>query len=281
VLTPLRAPETCAQIVSAAIFVRGGEDYEVANPRLFNLTPGSYIPPEPREALEAQGGATEVEGDLCHTMGEDDPLSSTLFSGHSQGEYVSSMLTLLKRYEQVVIPASVRTQIQLLQPWSIFTTYTAPTLSSDRHSSILSCFAFMRGGVRLRNMILGNEAGVSYFEQWNNGIAAEWYNLFTSQRRVDTAFPVVTARVHYDKAGEGGAIAFPFQSNYRFCPTQWVGYTALTTPSQWYPSGTLAMQGYSNLGTDEPARDRLLLRAFDDDFQPIFWVGIPGHTILP
>lgn len=281
VLTPLRAPETCAQGVTASVFVRGGEDYEVANPRLFNLTPGSYIPPVPPEALEAQGGSTEVEGDLCHTMGEDDPLASTLFSGHSQGEHVSSMLTLLKRYEQVVIPASVRTQMQLLQPWTIFSTYTAPLLSSDRHSSILSCFAFMRGGVRLRNMILGNEAGVSYFEQWNNGVALEWYRLITTQRRVDTGFSVTTTRAHYDKAGEGGAIAFPYQSNYRFCPTQWAGYTVLTTPSAWHPSGTLAMQGYSNLGEGEPARDRLLLRAFDDDFQPIFWVGIPGHTILP
>lgn len=270
VLTPLRAPETCAQSISAAVFVRGGEDFEVAVPRLFEWTPGSIIEPE----LEAQGGSTEVDGGLCHTMGEDNPLGSTLFSGHSQGEHVSSMLTLLKRYEQVVMPVVPETNFAVFYPWTVFSTGGATTHRSDRHSSILSCFAFMRGGVRVRFVNLSVSAKPTYFELWNNGQALEWYNSFALERVSDLPAFVTTSRVHYDVAGEGGAVAVAYQGKYRFCPVSWNKYLVQTTPTGWHPSGTLAYRGF---GAGDGADDRLMLRAFDDDFQPIFWVGVPPH----
>lgn len=274
VLTPLRAPETCSQYISAAIFVRGGEDFEVATPRLFEWTPGSTIQTE----LEAQGGSTEVTGDLCHTMGEDDPLGSTLFSGHTQGEHVSSVLTLLKRYEQVVMPVVSEDKFAVFYPWTIFSTGGAETHRSDRHSSILSCYAFMRGGVRIRFMELTPGQKPTYFELWNNGQALEWYNAFTLERTSDTPAFVTTARAHYDTAGEGGAVAVPYQGKFRYCPTTWnVAGVTPTAPTGWHPSGTLAYRGY---GTGDGADDRLMLRAFDDDFQPVFWVGVPPHRIV-
>lgn len=270
VLTPLRAPETCAQSVTAMVFVRGGEDFEVAIPRLFEWTPGSITEPE----LVAQGGSTEVDGGLCHTMGEDDPLGSTLFSGHSQGEHVSSMLTLLKRYEQVVMPVVPEDKFAVFYPWTVFSTADARTRRSDRHSSILSCFAFMRGGVRVRFVNLSVTNKPTYFEYWNNGQALEWYNSFTLERTSDYPAFVTVSRVHYDTAGEGGAVACAYQSKYRFCPVSWNKYLIDTSPTIWHPTGTLAYRGF---GTGEGADDRLMLRAFDDDFQPIFWVGIPPH----
>lgn len=274
VLTPLRAPETCAQSVLAGVFVRGGSDYEVATPRLFDKTPGSQPPPA---LLEAQGGAVEVSGDLCHTMGEDDPLGSTIFSGHSQGEHVSSLLTLLKRYEQVVYPSVDNTKFALLCPWTIFSTRNANVYRSDRHSSILSCFAFMRGGVRLRFVNLVPGVQPTYVENWNNGPAAEWYTSLTLSRSTDAPFAVVTSRAHYDVAGEGGAVAYPYQSRFRFCPTQWNSYVVDTVPSGWHPSGTVAWRGFA---TGDDSKSRLLMRAFDDDFQPIFWVGVPPHRTV-
>jgi hypothetical protein len=279
VLTPLRAPETCAQVVTASTFVRGGDDFEVACPRLFSLTPGSFVPPV-APALEAQGGSTEVTGDLCHTMGEDDPLGTTVFSAHSQGEHVSSMLSLLKRYEQIVLGPIPRNRFRIIQPWIIFSTYSAPASRSDRHSSILSCYAFMRGGSRLRLVTLGDTNQCTLFENWNNGVAAEWLGDLTMSRVTNANFPVVVSRVQYDKAGEGGAAAFSYQSNYRFSPTQWIGYTTLTVPNIYQPTGTCGFQGYATDAGGESS-NRLLFRAFDDDFQPIFWVGVPAHTVVP
>ncbi len=274
VLTPLRAPETCAQGVYAMILARGGEDFEVASPALFTGgNPGDFVPvPNPfsEMLLEKQGGQTEVNGEICHTLGEDDPLNTVAFASHCQGEHISSLLSLLKRYEKLILPLTEDiNKCILINPWTVTASGHRNYVNSARHSSIMSCFAFLRGGMRLRVASLKTSTRSTYFEFWNNGTAAEWYTELAFARNMATENPVTVSRATYDASGQGGAVTAPYQCKTRMSPVQYNWYTSLTTPSFYHPAGIVSLRNDDS----QPQ----VFRCADDDFQLLFWVGVPVH----
>lgn len=263
VLTPLRAPDTTSQVIDTLVYVRGGDDLEFAAPSRYLA--GGLGTEAPIPDIEAQGGNVEVEGTTCVTLGQEDPLASVAFASHAQGEQANSLLSLMKRYEPVNHLPNTVGYVEIM-PWFISTLATTAQLGSPRHSLIMACYAFYRGGVKIRQCVTGAPVAPTIFAYQNDNTAATWVQ--NSPIVNGPTFPLnVVSAVPYAANSAGGAVTIPYHSKVRFSPTQYAFYSAPTTPTFTQPNGVVRFS--------DPGTTYFTYRAFDDDFQLLFFVGVP------
>jgi len=210
------------------------------------------------------------------------------FCQDSMSEASTSVLQLIKRYNQVRFTFTVAGDDYLsIIPWGLSAkryfsaTLTGPSqLDDPLLSFVLAPFAFYRGSMRYRmNPPWQNSDVGNYYMVRSDGIgnSATLYAA-SGTSSAGTAFPYSCALTGTLKPqglppacnnpGFGGLSAsLPYQNVYRMCPIQFA-YQTSTTSDFFTPRVNLAIY----LGTN---RDRPIFRAVGDDFQALFWVGVP------
>jgi hypothetical protein len=281
VVNPLRAPETCAQSFEVLVYIRGDESLQFQLPDRWMGMP--IVP----QGGDVENTSTDI---VCAPIG-DAPVSTLQFefAQESMSEYTGSLLQLLKRYNPITlwVGATLGTTWYSLWPWGISstryvtTTYTtAPGISDYVSSQIHSCYAFMRGGVRIRVgggvgfgdtnslMITRVDAPDTFtgpiFLASNTSSA----NIYKSQNSVAGAQPAVYSPIAENLVSNGGLSAqVPYQGPYRMTP---IYYHYFSGQSNTFFDPRPLLQMY--VGTDT---SRIISRSYADDYQAIFWVGVP------
>lgn len=151
VVDPLVAPDTVTQSITILCEIAGGDDFEVAIPGSFDLSPTSIVP--------QSGDDTTIFASTLGTMEvRADPLVATSFC---IGEKVTSIRALLKRYHPitsmdangVVFNSKNISMIpDIIIGWGT-TASDATYVNSDPYSLFASCYALIRGGIRIRDTI--------------------------------------------------------------------------------------------------------------------------------
>lgn len=166
VVDPLVAPASVSPVINILIEIAGGEDFETAGPEDFNrtatvLTPQGLDGPRTEENIYSSViGSAVVNSD------------PNIMSGLTIGDKVSSVRAFLKRFTPVMKIVSNETTMNVagvvIAPDIIlFATGTtaAPgdhTFAGDTLSAWASCYTFMSGGIRIRDVLdFGMTTGTS------------------------------------------------------------------------------------------------------------------------
>lgn len=282
-ITPLEAPETVGSVVTCSVYVRGGEDFELQQP----------IEP-PTEIFFTEGFEFETQGqdDLvnvgtiaCDIIGDaPSPNLTTMFAESSGSEMPLSVLQLLKRYTQFALPGTLG-KIGLVYPWVLSARFSgaAPVLAAPQcrlQSYILGSFAFYRGGAKIRIPFPDGADTATASERHTRIWAAFAPGNVTSVWQPSVAFPTVSTQTRAYTgstealAASGGLIVqAPFQCTFPMSP---VFFTKgnLDPPGFDAPRGQIAFTNPPSTVTQVGG----VTRAFADDFQAIFFVGVPRHA---
>lgn len=289
VVNPLRAPETVASSIKVLVYVRGADSLQFQKPAHY------FSSSDPMVVIPQGGEVDKISSDIVCEAPGDGPTANLDYSfcQDSMSEVSTSVLQLLKRYNalQINILAASTVSLFEMSPWVLgaarytAATFTQPPQAFDYIGSfILSAFAFMRGGVRIRtaSTSTSTDTNTSYmYRVDNNWVSNTLYvsNLVNSATgpiswRYDTTVsllqppnsyygPILPSRQNYG----GNAVQIPFQGPYRMAATCYAYQTTSFVPFDWPRSRLSMFIGGST--------DRLLTRAYADDFQALFWVGIP------
>lgn len=277
VVNAIVAPETVPANVIVQMYVRGMEDLEFST-----VADANVLSP-----IVAQGGQLEEDSEIvCEPVGG--RLSNKTMSGlqtmDSMSESVSSLLQVLKYGSQLynyvsAVPTSILTWD--MYPFAVGTftkTGVAPVVSPPYQAGamnvIRSCFAYHRGSFEL-NLIANQGAlptqptftarsHISYGSPGPvfSGTADDYSNTF----QTGTA-KTITPHTAANSAQHGLSVLLPYRSRYRAAPVILMDRTGSLNETQ-----SLNAFRY----TVNP-NDVVLLRA-GDDYQCMFWVGVPILT---
>lgn len=284
VVNPLRSPETCASSFEVLVYVRGAESLQFQKPRDWSALP--VIP---------QGGEVEniSEHIVCDAPGNGPVAPLNLdFCQDSISECATSLLQLIKRFNSLqIVWASGADDIAVVIPWALSCKrFVASTLSGPQQiydpitSQVLAPFAFYRGGMRWRVTPIGTGTDVNapymcrsdgldvnavQFVKTDLASTLTTYGLppTSNFNPIGTQLSQLEPIATNNFAFGGLSVQVPYQNVYRFCPVQFA-HTATATGTFLTPRAKLNIY----LGT---SRNRLITRAAADDFQALFWVGIP------
>lgn len=152
VTDPLVAPATVTSSISIIAEICGGEDFEVAMPKSNNYTPTTFVP--------QSGINTLTEMNIGNSVIKSNPI---LNSSLTIGDKVSNFRSYLKRFHPIYANSMVvatglllNGNIGFIYPDVIFGVNATPPatyIRADPVSTIASCYALWRGGVRVRNVI--------------------------------------------------------------------------------------------------------------------------------
>jgi hypothetical protein len=156
VVDPLVAPATVSSTVTILCEICGGEDLEFAIPATFNATPTMFVP--------QSGLGGEVNKLLEVNIGNSNVVANPhVSSSISVGDKVSSFRSYLKRFHVVRGIDATTSSVTMwngtnfsMIPDVLFGTTTVPGntyIRSDIYSTVASCYAITRGGIRIRNVI--------------------------------------------------------------------------------------------------------------------------------
>lgn len=280
VVNPLRAPETVSSNIQFLLYVRGAPEME------FSIPDGpNRVPIRPQfELIVPQGGETEVSGDIiCQNIGDGADLDSTvMFHEHASGEMVRSVLPLLKRYTEVNFPVSTTNEVMIIYPFFFNCVSIAegsivkPSFRHSYFSYILGCYAFYRGGIRYRLLPVCNASSlnVERISLWAKYVTKDFPGQAVTYSSVlgSAPSPIISDQdslsLGHSLTIQGGlSVQIPYQGPYRMSPMylytrddEVVAFDA--------PRGRLKTLGPAVFKTP-------LLRAVADDFQALFWVGVP------
>jgi len=279
VVNPLRSPETCASSFETLVYIRGADSLQYQKP----IAPIGY--PVTQQGGEVENVSTDI---VCEAPG-DAPVAPLVheFCQDSISETVTSLLQLIKRYNIVRFTfTNVVDAYLTISPWGLSAqrynaaTLTGPTQLDDPIMSLVLCpYAFYRGSMRYRmhNMSVTGTELPTYTMLRSDGVGTASIPFASSAvPNTSNSFPFSTqinaAQQGLPPAiqnpGFGGlSVSLPYQSVYRMCPVQLVFQS--TTQTNFFTPRVL-LQIYT--GTD---RNRAITRAVGDDFQALFWVGIP------
>jgi hypothetical protein len=284
-ITPLEGPETVGTTVVCSVYVRGGEDFELQQP----------IEP-PTEIFFTEGFEFETQGqdDLvnvgtiaCDTIGDaPSPNLTTMYAESSGSEMPLSVLQLLKRYTQFALPGTLG-KIGLVWPWVLSARFSgaAPVLPAPQcrlHSYILGSYAFYRGGAKLRIPFPDGADTATSIERhtriWSGFVPGD----VTSVWLPSASYPITStqARIYTGTtealAASGGLIVqAPFQCTFPLSPITFTKGN-LDSPGFDAPRGQIAFTNPPSTSTQVGG----VTRAFADDFQAIFFVGVPRHSSI-
>jgi hypothetical protein len=280
VVNPLRSPDTVASTVDVLVYVRAADSFQVQQPANWNNWP-----------ITQQGGdITEYSEEIvCSTVGQGP--TATLdyeFCQESMSEAATSILQLAKRYNAIAFqfPSIGTGDVIIMHPWAIgiprFITpnYTDTAGLYDPLLALVTCpFAFYRGGVRIRlnQSASTDERNVCYMKRVEAtggpayqavSFAANTAPYITDAYIPTLIWPLQPLPVATNAWNFGGlSVQIPYQAPYRFCPIQ---YFPIGNQNTNFYSPRPKLEIYHGL-----KYDRLATRAVSDDYQCLFWVGIP------
>lgn len=289
VVNPLRCPETVSSSIKVLVYVRGATSFQIQKPRHLFLNTTNYV-------VIPQGGIVdEISEDIVCEAPGDGPVAELdyEFCQECISECSTSILQLFKRYSpfQFNIPSSdITSNIFAFSPFFFSAarfataTFTYPNQMNEfLHSLLIAPYAFWRGGVRIRmtTCTTGSDVNVGYMFRTDNLFTSStpflnvinevsslvdvnWYAGATSTTPPDSTLqPMMPSLM---SAG-GNAIQVPYQGPYRMSSVQYA-YKATSYVPFEYPRVNVEVY----MGA---TRNRLMSRAFADDFQALFWVGVP------
>jgi len=271
VVIPLQAPETVASTIDLTLYVRGCENFEVLQPRNPLLVP--YVTQSADVEIETQSAeSTESElqsldivdlGYIGNSPQQKMVVSNALRCG---SELVLSINSLLKRYSGLDIVADGINERVNLYPY-IFGARNAADLYNvtPYQSFLVSPFAFFRGGIRLLTHYDYEQTIASrsktLFQAALNSVA-----IGTQVETYNGTMPFNTiAWTGSDSVNGSLTIQYSFQCPNRMSPVEYqVASTDVTTFN--------APRALVQMSVTPESRFK---RAVADDFQLIFFVGVP------
>jgi hypothetical protein len=285
VVNPLRSPETCSDTIEVLVYVRGGDSLQFQKPRAWLDYP-----------VTAQGGEVEniSEDIVCSAPGQAPvgPLDYTI-NQDSMSECATSLLQLIKRFNVIAFEYAdaALNDVVALVPWAVgcgrwnLSILTPPRQCYDPLlAQVLAPFAFYRGGMRFRTTPIstGVDSNLSYIYRSDNidnntvafvetgTLTSDGYLPFRSNYTVASLQlqPQPPATNIYNAGGL--SVQVPYQNVYRMVPVQYCN-TSSTTCDFLTPRARLRIW----TGT---SKNRMITRAVADDFQALFWVGIPRFS---
>jgi hypothetical protein len=282
-ITPLEGPETVGPSVVCSVYVRGGVDLEFQMP----IEPSTEVFFTEGFDFETQGqdDLVNVGTIACDVIGDaPTPGLTTMYAESSGSEMPLSIVQLLKRYTQVGLPG-VLGKVGLMWPWVLSARFSGglPTLAAPQcrlHSYILASFAFYRGGVKLRIPFPDGADTATPAERhtriWASLLPGNVDNVWINSASFPT--PSGQARPFTGStealAASGGLIVHaPYQNTFPMTP---IFFTKgnLDGPGFDCPRGRIGFTNPPSTSTQVGG----VSRAYADDFQAIFFVGVPRHA---
>nr|ULF99689.1 MAG: structural protein [Picornavirales sp.] len=267
-ITPLQAPETVSSTVVMSVYIRGAPDLQFQLP----LQPDHevYITQGPEDLINSN----EV---VCATIGgAQDPNLDVAFAEHSASEMINSVTQLLKRYVHISISQVSANPYISLYPWHLtawFSSGAGDNMDTQYQSYILSAYAFYRGGMKLKlNLNNGvdfdtDAKKLSRMNAWlDPGIATDVFNLNPNTPTPSSKARGWLAQTEAFGTGTSLLVHVPYQSPFRMATVRFYKNFS-DVPGFDQPR--------SRLVVSKPSGSGGLARSVSDDFQPLFWVGVP------
>lgn len=279
-VTPLRSPETVASTVTCSVYVRGAPDLQFVLPidpdhEVF-ITQGPFRTQGPEDLVNS--------GQMvCDTIGgAQDPNLDVAFAEHSASEMVMSVTQLLKRYYHFTISETDASAYLELYPWVLdaaFSSGVGDNLGARYQSYILGSYAFFRGGMRFKLSLGNGVASTTDAQKLNRmnawlrpGIATFAMSLAPSVPSPATSSKGLLAQTEAFGTATALLINVPYQCPYRMSVVKFYKDFA-DVPGFDQPRSTIVVSKPSGVGG--------IARAVGDDFQPLFWVGVPRMALSP
>lgn len=278
-ITPLQAPNTVSNAVDISVYIAGADDLQFQHPRVPNTEP---IVVEGPVWTEGPDDLVNTGPIVCSPVGGDapDPSLDVAFSSYAASEQPSSVLQLIKRYNHLEVTENVGAIYHGIYPWGLSAQWTGvnPVTKVPRNrilSFVMSPYAFMRGSMKIRVNFPSIETATNSTKTkrlwaglkpgrsnviWDNGVDA--FGPFGSSNGI-VAFT--------DAAISAGGLsaAVPYQSFFAATPVRY--YKEVT--DQPHPEAP-----YGKLVISAPTEPAGYSQAVGDDFQPLFFVGVPRHS---
>lgn len=278
VVNPLRSPDTCASTVDVLVYIRGADSFQVQQPSDWQNWP-----------ITTQGGDVEEfsEEIVCSTVGQGPTASLDYeFCQEAMSEAATSVLQLAKRFNMILIEwPDVFVDLLTVFPWVIgcgrdfSSTITSPRIVYDPILALVTApYAFHRGGIRWRfnqcanndinNVIYIHRNEVSGNSSYQMGVFNTSSGVFlTDGFQVNVASQQLMPVATNSYSAGGLSVQIPWQAPYRFSPIE---YCHIDTTQTTFFSPRPRIKIFHST-----QRNRLATRAVADDYQCLFWVGIP------
>jgi hypothetical protein len=309
VLTELTCPDTVSTTVNILCEVSGMPGMQFAVPKPQVAIPFVQDPQNPltlkkiRETVfSAQSGGTKTPANPC-AIAQDQPLGGSSTSSrnldaarYTVGEACISVLQLLKRYTAFTQWSPLGPLFQKIRPWtiaaqtyqSVGAVYLDNWFLGDYFSLFGMCYAYRRGGVRLRvqqSVVQSSNAGANVSVwAWVEGFPSEATE--ASMVSLDNA-PVVIDTPSYETVkGDNllGGNTVTFRTQEPLCVSVPMYHHSpyvlnrpsidieLFCPNDIYENNTrLWVGGELAVG--------YWMRAVEEDFQFTYWLGVPPISI--
>lgn len=276
-VTPLRSSGNVASTVAMDIYIRGAPDLQYQFPNDPTYVPLQALP----DAIVVQGpndliNTGEIE---CAPLGGSvDPGLDVSFALESASEMPVSVTQMLKRFVKIDVDQETAIFPNFdMYPYSLsaeFATLPINTATkTNYHSFWLAPFAFQRGSVKHKVTFsadaLTDTNAFRLDAYYIPEIGPVCGNLPT--RFIYQSNDRFASETSAHQQSGGLIVSCPYACRWRMAP---IGYRRLRTdvyPVD-YPVGRLKITNPGDLAS--------ISRAYGDDFQPIFFVGIPVMTTL-
>lgn len=270
-VTPLKFSGNVASTVAMDIYIRGAPDLQFQ----FPVDP-EYVPYVVQGPIVVQGPDDLVntgEIDCAPLGGAVDPSLDVSFALESASEMPTSVLQMLKRYVKISPPElAPPSDVIDMYPFHLSAVFQADAFTSapktNYHSFWLAPFAFQRGSVRHR--LAFSADGEEYAARPRIDVS---YDPIPGPVIGGLALPLMSgtdsgmaSQTSAHRSSGGIIFSAPFAGNWRCSP---VGYRRLAGDvyNSDYPLGRIHITNPGEYG--------YLARAYGDDFQPLFFVGVP------
>lgn len=277
-VTPLQGPETVSSLVNCSVYVRGSKDLQFV------------LPLEPDHEVFITQGPITTQGPqdivntgpmVCSSVGGvQDPNLDVAFAEHSTSEMVLSITQLLKRYYHFSINQTNASAYIEFYPWvlgAIFSSGASDLIGTRYHSYLLSPYAFYRGGTKYKLTLSNgvttdtNAQKLSRMNAWlRPGIATYNFDLAPSVPSPDSSSKGLLPQTEAYGTATALLVSVPYQSPYCMAVVKYYK-THADVPGFDQPRSTIVVSKPSNVGG--------LARSVSDDFQPLFWVGVPRMAL--
>lgn len=274
-ITVLNRPETVSSTVVCSVYVRACPDMQFMQPKIPGYTPFN-------DPIVTQGPAEDLvnTGSIaCDPIGgAPNPNMDIAFAESSASEVITSISQLLKRYIHIGLPFNGNPIFSFF-PWANKGTFLAAgdPIETDYQAYVGSPFAFFRGGVRIKltlnnGLLFESDAQkLSRIYAWlKPGTATEIFSMVP-----DVPAPTSDPKGYLAQSEAFGTatamiVQVPYQGPWRMSPNRL--YNAVgDAPGFDQPRCQLVASSPSGFGG--------VARAYADDFQFLFFVGIPNMAV--
>ena len=276
VVTPLQAPETVGTDVYFSVYVRGSNDLEFAGPVEPRYIPCFTQGPQGPKVDQTQDDVVNapVGNAPMHPLG-------VVASQNAMSEMVLSIASLLKRHVHFGAPVIGTSTMARFYPWVLDAEYTVPSTNAFRtkyQSFLLSPYAFMRGSVRIGTKVNNVDSIDPNLAERSRDMIA-----YTSYGQADPVFTAVPAQPA-PTSGSRGYLAYTHSSRENGVLSVQVPYQCPTrvTPIRYHKDLTDVPEYNApmpELTITAPTGTGGFTRAYGDDFQALFFVGIPRLAV--